>query len=62
MQTTPQETKIENLRVHAQAKGKVKRVQKAIQAGRGIKPTLSEALVIMADHFLATGAKRPQAA
>lgn len=56
METTPQETKIDNLRVHSTAKGKVKLVVEAIRTKRGVKPTLTEALEIMADHFLATAA------
>lgn len=50
-----QETKIENLRIKATAKAKVEQVVEAIRTDRnGFKPTLTEALVIMADHYLAT--------
>ena len=56
MPNDPQETKLENFKVRTQAKAKAVEVVRAIEAKRGIKPTLSEALVIMADHFLATAA------
>lgn len=56
MQDGTQETKIDNLRVHSTAKGKVKQVVEAIRTKRGIKPTLTEALEIMADHYMATAA------
>lgn len=55
MQQAPQETKIENLRIHAQAKTKVHRVVDAIERKAKIRPSLSEAITIMADHYLATG-------
>lgn len=56
MQTaSAQETKIENLRIHAQAKGKVHEVVDAIEKKAKIRPSLSEAITIMANHYLATG-------
>ena len=57
MEPSTQETKIENLRVHAQAKGKLKKAQRIIQAKRGPyaeKPSLTETLLIVADHYIAT--------
>jgi hypothetical protein len=57
MATHPQESKLDNLKVRPEAKEKVIRVAEAIQAKRGPhaeRPTLTEAVLIMADHFLAT--------
>lgn len=56
MEAQPQETKIDNLRVHSTAKSKIRLVVEAIRTKRGIKPTLTEAVEIMADHFMATAA------
>lgn len=54
MPSATQETKIENLRIHAQAKTKVHTVVDFIEQKAKIRPSLSEAISIMADHFLAT--------
>jgi hypothetical protein len=54
MNTEPQETKFESLKVKTSAKEKLGAVMSAIQAKRGVKPTMTEVVVIMADHFLAT--------
>ena len=55
METETQETKLENLRIHSDAKAKVVAVVDAIHADMKVRPTLSEAITIMADHYLATG-------
>lgn len=55
MDPKAQETKIDNLRIHAEAKSKVLEVVGAIQTDKKVKPTLSEAVTIMADHYLNTG-------
>lgn len=57
MTTQPQESKLDNLKVQPEAKDKVIQVAEVIQAKRGPhakRPTLSEAVLIMADHYLAT--------
>lgn len=54
MSTHTQETKIENLRIHALAKSKVHRVVDAIERKIKIRPSLSEAVTIMADYYLST--------
>ncbi len=59
MTTSTQETKIENLRVRATAKGKLLKAQRLIQSKRGAhaeKPSLTETLLIVADHYIATAA------
>jgi len=56
MNAETQETKFESLKVKTSAKDKLGEVMAAIQAKRGIKPTLTETVSIMADHFLATAA------
>ena len=59
METASQETKLENLRVHATAKGKLREVQERIQAKRGPHaklPTLTETLMELADRYLSTAA------
>jgi hypothetical protein len=55
METETQETKLENLRIHSDAKAKVVAVVDAIHADMKVRPTLAEAITIMADHYLATG-------
>lgn len=55
MDPLPQETRIDNLRIHSAAKTKVLEVVDAIQTDKKVKPTLSEAVTIMADHYLNTG-------
>lgn len=56
MNAETQETKFESLKVKTSAKDKLGAVMAAIQAKRGVKPTLTEAVSIMADHFMATAA------
>lgn len=56
MNPEPQESKFESLKVKTSAKEKLGAVMTAIQAKRGIKPTLTETVVIIADHFLSTTA------
>lgn len=53
MQAQTQETKIDNLRIHSVAKAKVLKVVDAIHKDKKVRPTLTEAVIIMADHFLA---------
>jgi hypothetical protein len=59
MQPQTQETKLENLRIHSAAKAKVTRVVAAIHKEKRIKPTLSEAVTIMADHYLSSSRPAP---
>ena len=54
MEPQASETKLENLRIHSAAKAKVKRVVDAIHKDKEVKPTLTEAVTIMADHYLAS--------
>jgi hypothetical protein len=61
MEPQSQETKIKNLRVHESAKKKVLQVVRAIRTDKKLEPTLTEAVIIMADHYLATG-RNPLAA
>lgn len=46
------ETKIENLRVHALAKIKIRDVVARIERQTRIRPSLTEAIIIMADAYL----------
>ncbi len=55
MEAQTQETKLENLRIHSEAKAKVIKVVDAIHKDRKVRPTLTEAMMIMADHYLANG-------
>lgn len=55
MERQTQETKLENLRIHSAAKTKVQKVVDAIHKDKKVRPTLTEAVTIMADHFLHTG-------
>lgn len=55
MDSQTQETKLENLRISSDAKAKVLAVVDAIHADMKIRPTLAEAVAIMADHYLNTG-------
>lgn len=53
MEAQTQETKLENLRIHSAAKTKVHKVVDAIHKEKKVRPTLTEAVTIMADHYLA---------
>jgi hypothetical protein len=55
MESQTQETKLENLRINSDAKAKVLAVVDAIHSDMKIRPTLAEAVAIMADHYLNTG-------
>lgn len=55
MEPQTQETKLENLRINSDAKAKVLAVVDAIHADMKVRPTLAEAVAIMADHYLANG-------
>lgn len=61
MESQTQETKLENLRINADAKAKVLEVVDAIHTDLKVRPTLAEAIAIMADHYLNTG-RNPLAA
>lgn len=52
MQTETQKTEIDNLRIHSQAKDKVLEVIEAYRSKMGVKPTLTEAILLMGDHYL----------
>jgi hypothetical protein len=54
MDIIPQETKIDNLRIHADAKAKVYEVKARIQGLTQVDPSLTETITIMADHYLRT--------
>jgi hypothetical protein len=61
MEAETQETKLENLRISSDAKARVIAVVDAIHADMKVRPTLAEAITIMADHYLNTG-RNPLAA
>lgn len=61
MDSQTQETKLENLRINSDAKAKVLEVVDAIHTDMKVRPTLAEAVTIMAEHFLRTG-RNPLAA
>jgi hypothetical protein len=51
MQATTQETKIENLRIHADAKAEVLAIKKEIHHDTFVEPSLTETLKIMATAY-----------
>ncbi len=51
MNVTTQETKIENLRIHADSKQKILAIKREIQADTRINPSLSETIDLMSESF-----------
>jgi hypothetical protein len=52
MATDTQETKLDNLRIQEAAKAKVLEVVEAYKEKMGVKPTHSEAIMLMGNHYL----------
>lgn len=53
MASETQEIQYDNLRVHGPAADKLREVVRVYKERRGVSPTQSEALTIIADHYLA---------
>lgn len=52
MPSETQEIQYDNLRVHVPAADKLREVVRVYKDKRGVSPTQSEALAIIADHYL----------